>query len=354
MSIKLLRLLVGLLVIVAVVLAVLGWRISQQPAEPPSVQAPRTPAPAGEPREPAAPAHPVVVAARDLSLGQALDPEGEALRVVDYPVPVPDSFASLDELGARRLTRPVAEGDVLRPEHFAAGGVMAEVIPPGKRAVAVGVDEVIGGGGFLSPGDRVDVLYQARADEGDQPQLARRLFEDVQVVSYGEALEGVEPADDEAAGPKRRGRSAVLAVKGEQAATLLLAETTGRLRLAVIGAEEHRQRRLREADDPAAPGPGLLPVMAGLPGRMARPGEQAEPRRDDEEALPPALAGLGPAVLFEELTHREESAATETPGSDERAPRRRAGRDDEEAPPVHRVTQYVGGEVRVVELPESR
>lgn len=351
MSTKLLRLLAGLLVIVATVLAVMGWRISQQPAEPPSAMAPEAPAPAGEAREPAVPTHPVVVAARDLSLGQALDPEGEALRVVDYPAPVPDSFDSPDALDARRLTRPVAEGDVLRPEHFAAGGVMAEAIPPGKRAVAVGVDEVIGGGGFLSPGDRVDVLYQARAEEGDQPQLARRLFENIQVVSYGEALEGVAPAGDEAAGPKRRGRSAVLAVAGEKAATLLLAETTGRLRLAVIGAEENRQR-LREADPPSAPGPGLMPVMAGLPGLMARPGE--EPPRLDEEALPPALKGLGPAVLFEELTYRDEPREAEDGESGERAPRGTARRDDEDAPPVHRVTQYVGGEMRVVELPESR
>lgn len=353
MPVRALRLLAGLLVIVAAVLAVLGWRISQQPAEPPpSVQAPEAPAPAGEAR---APGHPVVVAARDLALGQALDSEGEALRVVDYPEPVPDSFDSLDELDERRLTRPVAQGDVLRPAHFAAGGLMAESVPPGKRAVAVGVDEVIGGGGFLAPGDRVDVLYQARAEEGDQPQLARRLFEDIQVIGYGDALQGLAPEEGEESGAKRSGRSAVLAVAGEQAATLLLAETTGRLRLAVIGAEEHRDRLLREADDPPAPGTGLIPVMAGLPGFMARPEEGAAPAEADEAALPPALAGLGPAVLFEELTYRDEPNEAEDDDSGEQAPpRRRTRQDDEDEPPVHRVTQYVGGEVRVVELPQSR
>src|SRR5690554_2289280 len=345
MSPTLLRLLAGLLVIVAAVLAVIGWRISQQPEPAPAVQAPLSPqAPdAFAPREPEerhASGHAVVVAARDLALGQRLDPEAEpgALRLVAYPEPVPESFAELEALAGRRLTRPVPEGDILRPAHFAAGGVMAQAVPPGKRAVAVGVDEVIGGGGFLAPGDRVDILYQARAGDGDQPQLARRLFANVQVVSYGESLQGAEEEEETV---RRSGRTAVLALEGEQAAALMLAETTGRLRLALIGAEEHhglieRETQAREAAAPEAAPDGVIPAMAGLP--------QPAPAEAEPAASP--LPALGPAVLFNELTVLDAATAS----GDEPPPRRPRS---EEAP-TRRVIQHVGGEVRVVELPQSR
>ncbi|WP_299311423.1 Flp pilus assembly protein CpaB [uncultured Halomonas sp.] len=344
MSPTLLRLLAGLLVIVAAVLAVIGWRISQQPEPAPAVQAPVSPealAPR-EPEERQAPSHAVVVAARDLALGQRLDPEAEpgALRLVAYPEPVPGSFAELEALAGRRLTRPVPEGEILRPRHFSAGGVMAQAVPAGKRAVAVGVDEVIGGGGFLAPGDRVDILYQARAGDGDQPQLARRLFANVQVVSYGESLQGAEEEEETV---RRSGRTAVLALEGEQAAALMLAETTGRLRLALIGAEEHRglierEAQAREAAAPEAAPDGVIPAMAGLP--------QPAPAEAEPAAPASPLPALGPAVLFNELTVLDAATAS----GDEPAPRRPRS---EEAP-TRRVIQHVGGEVRVVELPQSR
>ncbi|WP_445004997.1 Flp pilus assembly protein CpaB [Halomonas mongoliensis] len=348
MSPTLLRLLAGLLVIVAAVLAVIGWRISQRPAPEPapvvqtplSPQAPESAAPR-EPEERQAAGHAVVVAARDLSLGQRLDPEAApgALRVIHYPQPVPGSFAEPGELADRRLTRPVPEGDILRPAHFAAGGVMAQAVPPGKRAIAVGVDEVIGGGGFLAPGDRVDVLYQAQSQQrtagGSQPQMARRLFANVQVVSYGEALQGMEESE---AAVRRSGRTAVLAMDGEQAATLLLAETTGRLRLALIGAEEHRgllerEALAREADSPEATPEGVIPAMAGLP--------QFAPANAREAPPAAPLPAFGPAVVVEELTTLSpQDAASDAPPSG--APRQAEPR---------RMIQHVGGETRVVELP---
>lgn len=347
MSPTLLRLLAGLLVIVAAVLAVIGWRISQRPGpEPVVVQSPVSPealAPR-EPEERQAPGHAVVVAARDLALGQRLDPETapEALRVIDYPEPVPGSFAEPAELADRRLTRPVAEGDILRPAHFAAGGVMAQAVPPGKRAVAVSVNEVIGGGGFLAPGDRVDVLYQARAAEGSQPQLARRLFENVQVISYGGALQGLE---EEEPGARRGGSTAVLAMEGEQAATLLLAETTGRLRLALIGAEEHKALLEQEAEAtqaPPKPSKGVLPAMAGLP-RFGKAAQAAEPK-----AAAPAspLPALGPAVIFNELATLQDPATARLESEEEPS--------QESEAPARRVIQHVGGEMRVVELPRTR
>lgn len=385
MSPVMLRLLAGLLVVIAAVLAVIGWQISQRPAPAPAVQTPVSPQPLAprEVEERPASSHAVVVAARGLSLGQRLDPdsEPEALRVVAYPEPVPGSYAEPAALAGKRLTRPVAEGDILRPAHFAAGGAMAQAIPPGKRAIAVGVDEVIGGGGFLAPGDRVDVLYQAQtrsASDGSQAQLARRLFDNIQVISYGEALQGVPAAEGQEAPLRSSGRTAVLALDGEQAATLLLAETTGRLRLALIGAEEHRALLEREASardatlgttlDATPTGqPGILPPMAGLPQLGASPaadpsttlatstttdsrsasngqspGSSPRDAARGAAADDPRPAGFGPLVVFDELTAADDDA--------NEAENQRGSRRAAEAPAPRRVIQHVGGAARVVEV----
>lgn len=393
MSPVMLRLLAGLLVVIAAVLAVVGWQISQRPAPAPAVQTPVSPQPLAprEVEERPASGHAVVVAARGLSLGQRLDPEAEpaALRVIDYPEPVPGSYAEPAALAGQRLTRPVAEGDILRPAHFAAGGAMAQAVPPGKRAIAVGVDEVIGGGGFLAPGDRVDVLYQAQtrsATDGSQAQLARRLFDNIQVISYGEALQGMPGAEGQEAPLRSNGRTAVLALDGEQAATLLLAETTGRLRLALIGAEEHRALLEQEAiaregtrdstygstrdstyESTTATQPGILPPMAGLPQLAAPQAITAVPQTASSQttspqttetsttngqassndpqsavAVNPTPPGFGPVVVFDELTALDDDAAE---AEDQRSTQRAA-----QAPAPRRVIQHIGGEARMVEV----
>lgn len=355
MSPTLMRLLATALVMVATVLAVIGWRVSQRP--PPVMQAPMAAQPA-----PAAPsAHAVLVAGRDLARGERLDPAAEpaALRVAYYPAPVAGSYAMPAELAGQRLTRPVAVGEVLRPAHFAAGGALARAVPAGKRAVAVAVNEVIGGGGFLEPGDRVDVLFQARASAGDKPQLARRLFDNVQVLAYGAETQDGEGGDGAAgAGDKtaraaasdsgrRGGRTAVLAMDEAQAASLLLAETSGQLRLALIGAEEHRallerEARALEAEGVAragasAPASDAVRPAANVAG-AARPANEARINGGAQAAT----AGFGPVVVFDELAQLPAARA---------GTRAARGRVPAATAAPRRIVQYVGGEVRVVELP---
>lgn len=303
MSPTLMRLLAAALVMVATVLAVIGWRVSQRP--PPAPPAPAAPS-----------AHAVLVAGRDLARGERLDPAAEpaALRVAYYPAPVAGSYAMPAELAGQRLTRPVAVGEVLRPAHFAAG---------------------------------------------DKPQLARRLFDNVQVLAYGAETQDGEGGDGAAgAGDKtaraaasdsgrRGGRTAVLAMDEAQAASLLLAETSGQLRLALIGAEEHRallerEARALEAEGVAragasAPASDAVRPAANVAG-AARPANEARINGGAQAAT----AGFGPVVVFDELA--------QLPAA--RAGRRAArGRVPAATAAPRRIVQYVGGEVRVVELP---
>ncbi|MBF8221314.1 Flp pilus assembly protein CpaB [Halomonas sp. 328] len=323
MSPNLLKGIAAVLVAIAIGLAFAGWQLTRD--LPPAMEpAPVVEAPS---QEAVTPGFPVLTAAKRLEIGTRLEARPEAgdplLRRVDYPVAVAESFADLSEVEGRVLTRPLAPGDILRPEHFTLGGLLAEAVPPGKRALAVSIDEVIGGGGFIAPGDRVDVFYYAQTNDSERAQLARRLFRDVEVLSFGAELRGM-PADNDR-GPQRSGRTAVLALDEEQAPRLLLAETTGRLRLAVIGASERAEGLASGVDN------GRLPE--GLPGL----------RRASLEAATETEA-LGPVVLFRELTRIDGEAEREPAAAPSRAPRSRTNGG-------RQVIQHVGGETRVVQVP---
>ncbi|MFG6136784.1 Flp pilus assembly protein CpaB [Halomonas sp. B23F22_10] len=314
MSPSVLKSLAAVLVAVAIGLAFAGWRMANDAPETVAT------APAVTPPAPAAAGHPVLTAARRLAVGTRLEAPGEGraplLRAIDYPQPLDESFGALAEVEGRVLTRPLAPGDVLRPSHFAAGGLLAEAVPAGKRGIAVSVDEVIGSGGFVAPGDRVDVFFYAQDSDGERTRLARRVLSDVEVLSFGNALRGQPSPEGDEGGAKRSGRTAVLALDEAQAPRLLLAEETGRLRLAVIGAEERRA-----ALEPAMPEAGddwLMPASLSL----------ADAPRED----------LGEPVGFEALMARDGEAS---PAPAARPVRRSGGRQ---------VVQQVGGEVRTVRV----
>lgn len=258
------------LVGLAVVLGFLGWRLGQ--TDDPvafSQDVERSAAPAAS-------GYPAVVATRSLTPGFVVgmdDADEAAFKVARLPVAVEGGFKTLDELHGRRLTRSLAPGDVVRSGSFAAGSMLAEVVPEGKRALAISVDEVIGSGGFIAPGDRVDVLFEAQSH--DRSRFSRLLFRSLPVMSYGNALEGAGlVADSHAETGKRSGRTAVLAVAAEDVPALLLAEQSGRLRLAVVGTAE-----------------------------QARDVELVEPERPQQAAL-----SLGPALLFQDLSEMPRAA----------------------------------------------
>jgi pilus assembly protein CpaB len=72
-----------------------------------------------------------------------------------------------------------------------AGAGLSAEIPPGSRAVAVRVDEIIGVAGFVVPGQRVDVLISGTPPGGAAATgtLEKTLLQNVEVLSAGQNLE---------------------------------------------------------------------------------------------------------------------------------------------------------------------
>ena len=179
----------------------------------------------------AAPAQPVVqvlVAKRELPIGTRLTPAdlgwqpwpADALNaafVTDggapaLPAKMPDKAVQKAARVANDMVMPQGpmqafEGAIVK-EALAAGepvvarkvvragqsGFMAVVLQPGMRAMAVPINAETAAGGFILPGDRVDVL-QSRTDSngGSKTMLTEVLMRNVRVLAIDQ---NIEPAKD--------------------------------------------------------------------------------------------------------------------------------------------------------------
>ena len=140
----------------------------------------------------------VVVASKDLPEGVALDSEHIA------PGAVPEKF--IQPYAAREpgqvlglvTVAPVAAGEQIllnklrKPEEVPTGTLLSTIVPKGKRAVTITVDTITGVGGFVRPGDVVDVLWTiGTPGAGETPQIiTMTLFQDVPVMAVGRELPG--------------------------------------------------------------------------------------------------------------------------------------------------------------------
>jgi len=127
----------------------------------------------------------VAVAAENLPTGTRLT--RDHIKIVGWPKdsPVNGAFASPDALVGRGLIQPVNVNEPLTETKLApveAGAGLPPSIPPGMRALAVRVNDVISVAGYTVPGTRVDVLVTL--NRGDQ-SVSRAVVSNVQVLTAG-------------------------------------------------------------------------------------------------------------------------------------------------------------------------
>jgi pilus assembly protein CpaB len=148
---------------------------------------------------------PVVVAAADLPIGTALDKVH--LATVEWPqgrAPA-GAFAAASDVVGRSLTQGVVAGEAILERRLAdpaRGRGMAAILAPGRRAMSVKVDQVIGVAGFVQPGDFVDVITTMRLDDNAEravgsgtERMAKTILQNIRVLAIGQELatEGQKP-----------------------------------------------------------------------------------------------------------------------------------------------------------------
>lgn len=204
----------------------------------------------------------VAMAARDLEIGTLI--KDTDITTGPWTGSLPKGLVTKKEtLVGRGVIAPIYQGEPVMENRLAppgAGGGLAATIPPGMRAVAVRVNEIIGVAGFAVPGMRVDVLISG-IPPGAQAQFGAKvktLLQNIEVLSAGQNYQ------KDAEGKPIAVPVVNLLVNPEQAELLSLASAHAQIQLVL-------RNRL---DTQQAKTPGS--VIAALYGEPAKPAAAAQ------------------------------------------------------------------------------
>lgn len=214
----------------------------------------------------------VVVAARDLAVGTLLKPED--LRLADWSGEVsPQWVLKPEDAVGRGVIANIFQNEPIATNRLApagAGAGLAAAIPPGMRAVAVKVNEVVGLAGFVLPGMRVDVIASGTPPDESRSlgTLTKTVLQNIEVLSAGQNLE------KNAEGKPVNVQVVNLLVTPEQAEVLSLASNETKIQLVLRNPLDTQESKapgtataLLFREKPA----GLANLMAPAPARRAAP-----------------------------------------------------------------------------------
>ncbi len=174
----------------------------------------------------------VVIAARDIPFGQAIQPQ--MLQVISWPQTAlpPGAVTDLGQLlpaqgsDPRRATRSIAEGELVlasKVSDFGEKVTIVQSLGSNTRAVAIEVEAATAVGGFVTPGDYVDVVLTQGRDEGLR---AVTILQGIRIV-------GVDQDADEKSETPEIARTVTVEVTAEQGQKLALAQKAGTLTLSL-------------------------------------------------------------------------------------------------------------------------
>jgi Flp pilus assembly protein CpaB len=208
------RLLLALVLGGAAAAIVFSYVASVQQAAIASMQQPPTPTPI--------PRQQVLVAKMDLPAKTLLNPSLVEVRELPLEAIAPKALTSTSDLVGKQLAVPVSAGEQLlesklRDPKAVEADTLAQLIPPGKRALSLTFSEVQGSGGLVVPGDYVDVVatFKKEAMGKDTGMI---LLQNVLVLAVSQSTSAEELAPGQAtptaggsAGPVAPARAATRA-----------------------------------------------------------------------------------------------------------------------------------------------
>lgn len=173
----------------------------------------------------AAPSVEIVVPAKDIEIGTRLNKENLAL--LDWPKEhAPQgAFSDMTQLEGQVSVTKLFKGRPIIQAELAAegsGAGLVALIEPGKRAMAIRVDEVTGVGGFILPNAIVDVIG---VEKSGKKEVARTILQKIKVMAIAQ-----ETYPDEEGKPKIV-RTVTMELKPVEAEKLALQTHKGSIHL---------------------------------------------------------------------------------------------------------------------------
>lgn len=223
----------------------------------------------------------VVAAASNVPSGTVLT--ADKLQIRSFPTNAlpPGAAVSKETVVGKVAQTDIKAGQPISANNLVAKDRMSYVIPKYMRAVTVGLDPVIGVGGFLKPGDRVDVIATF---EMNSNSYAKTVLQNVTLLAIGaQSEEGGNVSADKVT--SRAQPTATLAVTPTDAEKLILADAKGKLRLALRSSEDMAITPRKPVSAQAVMGVAQAPQT-----QTARP---PQPTLSYGPVMPPAPVSFG-------------------------------------------------------------
>lgn len=204
----------------------------------------------------------VVVATVEIPFGQMIEAQQVTLvRMPKGTVP-DDAFDATDKVAGKIATFAMLKGDIVRGARLAehlGGSTLASLIDKDKRAISVRVDDVVGVGGFLLPGNRVDVLVAKKLGNNSNA-MSETILEDLRVLAVDQtaSTDKTQPVVV---------RAVTLEMTPEETEILVKAQTEGKLQLALRNPLDNQKKPLPPVEEAVAmvetpaPAPAPKPVV---------------------------------------------------------------------------------------------
>lgn len=211
---------------------------------------------------------PVVIAGQDFPEGARI--ERVALSTASWPAgTAPVGAFSVPDSVVGRVTRvAVFKGEPIVPGRLAPVGTSPGLevkITPGKRAMAVKINDVVGLAGLIQPNSRVDVLVTLKEENQQTKQRAKVFMSNMRVLSVGTQ---VERGSD---GKPIEATTAALEVTPDESERLAVAMNQGTIQLVLRGYGDPDSIKTRGAT--------ANDVLAQLSNGQIRPASDSAPRR---------------------------------------------------------------------------
>ena len=220
----------------------------------------------------------IVVVNAELPAGQKLETSNLTLKPWPRKLLPAGYFKSIKDVSGRVLKSPATPGEVVIASKLApkgATGGLAAILPDGFRALTVRVDEVIGVGGYVQAGDRVDVLLTFNRGVYQNDPATKTVVQNVSVLTVGETVVGTSRGKKKASITKVT--SVTLKLNPGQAEKLALSMLEGKVVLAL--------RNRGDSDDRKTEGVRLTSLLPGIKMPAAQPAAAPAPK---EAVAPPA------------------------------------------------------------------
>ncbi len=213
----------------------------------------------------------VLVSNRSLKYGERLNQED--IRVVQWPEDAIPEGAFVDMIALfpeiknneRFVLRTMEKDEAIMEIKVTKPGETAGLrsqLPKGMRAFAISVDVASGVSGFLRPGDTVDVYWTGSlrgTSDSERGEITRLVLTNIELVAVDQSA-GLDVTGTTIA------RTVTVAATPQQIAALAQAQNTGRMSLALVGAQDDKVAEVVEVDQQS-----LLGIEESAPAPVAAP-----------------------------------------------------------------------------------